>query len=74
MLQRIWEEFDYWHDICRITRGSHIEHLIDKCEVFCDFPMCFPYLGHSTVLDFVTLLLRSVQTVRELIMQLSAVL
>jgi len=34
MLQRIWEESDYQYDICRITRGFHIEHLVDKFEVF----------------------------------------
>nr|CAH7734498.1 unnamed protein product [Callosobruchus chinensis] len=27
MLQPIWEELDYRLDVCRITRGAHIEHL-----------------------------------------------
>ena len=27
MLQRVWQEFDYRVDICRVTRGSHIEGL-----------------------------------------------
>ena len=27
MLKRVWEEFDYRLDICRVTRGSHIESL-----------------------------------------------
>lgn len=27
MLKRVWEEFDFRLDICRITKGSHIEHL-----------------------------------------------
>jgi hypothetical protein len=27
MLQRVWQEFDYRVDICRVTRGSHIESL-----------------------------------------------
>jgi hypothetical protein len=27
MLQRIWEELDYRLDVCRVTRGAHIEHL-----------------------------------------------
>ncbi|KAJ4431719.1 hypothetical protein ANN_20321 [Periplaneta americana] len=27
MLERVWEEFDYRLDICRVTRGPHIESL-----------------------------------------------
>lgn len=27
MLARVWEEFDYRVDICRVTNGAHIEHL-----------------------------------------------
>ena len=27
MLQRVWQELDYRVDICRISRGEHIEHL-----------------------------------------------
>lgn len=27
MLKRVWQEFDYRVDICRVTRGSHIESL-----------------------------------------------
>jgi hypothetical protein len=27
MLHRVWEELDYRLDICRVTRGAHIEHL-----------------------------------------------
>ncbi|KAJ4436952.1 hypothetical protein ANN_17084 [Periplaneta americana] len=27
MLKIVWEEFDYRLDICRVTRGSHIESL-----------------------------------------------
>jgi hypothetical protein len=27
MLTRIWNEIDYRIDICRITKGGHIEHL-----------------------------------------------
>jgi hypothetical protein len=27
MLQRVWEELDYRLDVCRVTRGAHIEHL-----------------------------------------------
>jgi hypothetical protein len=27
MLRRVWEELDYRFDICRTTRGAHIECL-----------------------------------------------
>jgi hypothetical protein len=27
MLTRVWQEFDYRVDICRVTKGAHIEHL-----------------------------------------------
>jgi hypothetical protein len=27
MLTRVWQEFDYRVDICRVTKGAYIEHL-----------------------------------------------
>ena len=27
MLQTVWNELDYSVDVCRITKGAHIEHL-----------------------------------------------
>ena len=27
MLQRVWQELYYRIDICRVTKGGHIEHL-----------------------------------------------
>jgi len=27
MLTRVWQEFEYRIDVCRVTRGAHIEHL-----------------------------------------------
>ena len=27
MLIRVWKELDYRRDVCRITKGGHIEHL-----------------------------------------------
>jgi hypothetical protein len=27
MLQTVWNELDYRVDVCRISKGSHIEHL-----------------------------------------------
>jgi hypothetical protein len=27
MLQRVWQEFDYRIDICRVTNGGHINQL-----------------------------------------------
>jgi hypothetical protein len=30
MLTRLWNEMDYRKDVCRITKGGHIEHLQKK--------------------------------------------
>jgi hypothetical protein len=27
MLSRVWQELEYRIDVCRVTRGEHIEHL-----------------------------------------------
>jgi hypothetical protein len=27
MFQRVWQEFDYRVDICRVTNGGRVEHL-----------------------------------------------
>ena len=27
MLTRVWQELEYRIDMCRVTRGAHIEHL-----------------------------------------------
>jgi hypothetical protein len=27
MLTRMWQELEYRIDVCRVTRGAHIEHL-----------------------------------------------
>ena len=27
MLERVWQELDYRLDVCRVTNGTHIEHL-----------------------------------------------
>ena len=27
MLTRVWQEYVYRIDVCRVTRGAHIEHL-----------------------------------------------
>jgi len=27
MLTRVWQEFEYRIDVCRVTRGAHIENL-----------------------------------------------
>ena len=26
-LMRVWQELEYRSDVCRVTRGAHIEHL-----------------------------------------------
>jgi hypothetical protein len=30
MLRSVWTELDFRIDICRVTKGSHIEHLCDQ--------------------------------------------
>ena len=30
MLTRVWNEMDYRRDVCRITKGGHIEYLLKK--------------------------------------------
>jgi hypothetical protein len=27
MLARVWQELEYRIDVCRVTRGAHIEHI-----------------------------------------------
>jgi hypothetical protein len=27
VLMRVWQELEYGIDVCRVTRGAHIEHL-----------------------------------------------
>jgi len=27
MLARVWQQLEYRIDVCRVTRGAHIEHL-----------------------------------------------
>ena len=27
MLGHVWQELDYWLDVCRVSNGAHIEHL-----------------------------------------------
>jgi len=27
LLIRVWQELDYRLDVCRVTKGAHIEHL-----------------------------------------------
>jgi hypothetical protein len=34
MLQHVWQELDYRIDICRVTKGRHIEHLKDRTETW----------------------------------------
>jgi hypothetical protein len=37
MLMRVWQELEYRIDVCRVTRGEHIEHLYYK--IFFGFPV-----------------------------------
>jgi hypothetical protein len=34
-LQHVWQQFEYGIDVCRVTRGTHIEHLqLSKKNLF----------------------------------------
>jgi hypothetical protein len=37
MLTRVWQELEYRIDVCRVTRGAHIEHLAVKKNTFSFF-------------------------------------
>jgi hypothetical protein len=37
-LQRVWQELDYRFDICRVTKGGHIEHLQGRTETWSASP------------------------------------
>jgi hypothetical protein len=40
MLTRVWQELEYRIDVCRVTRGAHIEHLyLSKKKTFFSFPV-----------------------------------
>jgi len=35
MLTRVWQELEYRIDVCRVTRGAHMEHLyLSKKKLF----------------------------------------
>ena len=39
-LVRLWQQLDYLIDVCRVTRGAHIEHFqLSKKENFFSFPV-----------------------------------
>jgi hypothetical protein len=37
MLTRLWNEMDYRRDVCRITKGGHIEHLLSYVKILGGF-------------------------------------
>jgi hypothetical protein len=39
MLTRVWQELEYGVDVCRVTRGAHIEHLLLSKKPFFSFPV-----------------------------------
>jgi hypothetical protein len=39
MLTRVWQELEYRIDVCRVTRGAHIEHLWLSKKTFFSFPV-----------------------------------
>jgi hypothetical protein len=34
MLTRVWQQLEYRIDVCRVTRGAHIEHRCHKKNVY----------------------------------------
>jgi hypothetical protein len=34
LLTRVWQELEYHIDVCRVTRGAHIEHIQLSKELF----------------------------------------
>jgi hypothetical protein len=38
-LTRVWQELEYHVDVCRVTRGAHIEHLQLSKKNFFSFPV-----------------------------------
>jgi len=39
MLTRVWQELDYRIDVCRVTRGAHIQHFKLSKKKFLSFPV-----------------------------------
>jgi hypothetical protein len=39
MLTRVWQELEYRIDVCRVTRGAHIEHPLVAKKIFFSFPV-----------------------------------
>ena len=44
MLHRVWDEFDYRVDVCRVTQGAHIEELLVAHEKLGQLPLLTVYL------------------------------
>jgi len=41
MLERVWREWEYRLDICRVTRGAHIDsNIMYFCSVFVKIWVC----------------------------------
>ena len=39
MLTLVWQELEYRIDVCRVTRGAHIEHLWLSKKKYFSFPV-----------------------------------
>ena len=37
MLTRVWQQLEYRIDVCRVTRGAHMEHLLLSKKNFFQF-------------------------------------
>ena len=44
ILHRVWDEFDYRVDVCRVTQGSHVEGLRLTHEKLGQLPLLTVYV------------------------------
>jgi len=44
LLHRVWDEFDYRMDVCRVTQGAHIEGLWLTHEKLGHLPLLTVYI------------------------------
>ena len=39
ILMHVWQELEYCIDVCHVTRGAHVEHLLLSKKNFFSFPV-----------------------------------
>jgi hypothetical protein len=53
MIYSVWQELDYKFDICHVTKGGHIEHLLSMTETWSVSPFVDILPFGVTILDIV---------------------